>query len=408
LASTLASHKQDAVLYEAFVYDTRDPAIVDYSNGRLFLLQRPDLTAFGDLCLAERKARASEVSSHRVAFYRYSVQQTPPVDAFFLQDSPGNQPGYEVIDFRHGGEALPYVRPNDLQPAESSYLDRVTAGLATLNADLDAEQQTRAPAGALSRMRQDFERIAGTLAGGTPPRLVPYRDSRLKRFLENYDRTLVAEESAARGQSGQAIHTTAYEQHREFYFQEPRVTRLIVPLSPAARAQLQRRRALDGQLGYLLDRAGVLGQDPLHGIEPALVALAGAPQPVLAAPEQYGAEAGLLEGVEQSADLRRAGAARVGVSIGARLPGLRLGLGDPGLLSLALGRLAQGLEPVRPVGVGAAEVVGTEEAVADGGVDVEPEHVALRQQRQAVLLGCVAVEAQQLRQVEAAAVRCLV
>ncbi|TMD16563.1 MAG: hypothetical protein E6J00_00250 [Chloroflexi bacterium] len=227
MASTLASHKQDAVLYEAFVYDTRDPAIVDYSNGRLFLLQRPDLTAFGDLCLAERKARASEVSSHRVAFYRYSVQQTPPVDAFFLQDSPGNQPGYEVIDFRHGGEALPYVRPNDLQPAESSYLDRVTAGLATLNADLDAEQQTRAPAGALSRMRQDFEAIAGTLAGGTPPRLVPYRDSRLKRFLENYDLILVAEESAARGQSGQAIHTTAYEQHREFYFQEPRVTRLI-------------------------------------------------------------------------------------------------------------------------------------------------------------------------------------
>jgi len=227
MASALASHKQDAVLYEAFVYDTRDPAIVDYSNGRLFLLQRPDLTAFGDLCLAERKARASQVSSHRVAFYRYSVQQTPPVDAFFLQDSPGNQPGYEVIDFRHLGEALPYVRPNDLQPAESSYLDRVTAGLATLNADLDAEQQTRAPAGALSRMRLDFERIAGTLAGATPPRLVPYRDSRLKRFLENYDLILVAEESAARGQSGQAIHTTAYEQHREFYFQEPRVTRLI-------------------------------------------------------------------------------------------------------------------------------------------------------------------------------------
>jgi hypothetical protein len=227
MALTLAGHKQDAVLYEAFVYDTRDPAVVDYSNGRLFLLRQPDLTAFGDLCLGERRAHASEVAAHRIAFYRYSVRQRPPVDAFFLQDSPGTQPGYEVIDFRQGGEALPYVRPSDLQPAESAYLDRVVAGVTTLNADLDAETRTQAPASALTRMRQDFEAIATGLAGGTPPRLVAYRDSRLKRFLENYDLILAAEENAAKGQTGQAIHSTAYEQHREFYFQEPRVTRLI-------------------------------------------------------------------------------------------------------------------------------------------------------------------------------------
>ena len=228
MAQTLAGHKQDAVLYEAFVFDTRDPAVTEYSNARLFLLQRPDLTEFGDLCLAERQARAADVAAHRIAFYRFSLRQTPPVNAFFLQDSPStDQPGYEVIDYRHTGEALPYVRPADLQPAESRYLDRVVTMMGTLNADLDREQQTHAPAAALTRMRQDFEAVARELALDTPPRLVLYRDSRLKRFLENYDLILNAEENAARGQTAQAIHSSAYEQHREFYFQEPRVTRLI-------------------------------------------------------------------------------------------------------------------------------------------------------------------------------------
>ncbi|HYM51359.1 MAG TPA: hypothetical protein VET65_12425 [Candidatus Limnocylindrales bacterium] len=228
MAQTLAAHKQDAVLDEAFVYDTQDEAVVGYSNARLFLLQRPDLTAFGDLCLSDRQSHAREVISHRIGFYRYSLQQAPPVDAFFLQDSaPGGQRGYEVIDFRHGGEALPYVRPADLQPAETAYLDRVVAGTTRLNADLDREQQSHAPAGALSAMRRDFDRITADLATGTPPRLILYRDSRLKRFLENYDLILVAEESAAQGQSAQKIHSTAYEQHRQYYFQEPQVTPLI-------------------------------------------------------------------------------------------------------------------------------------------------------------------------------------
>jgi hypothetical protein len=229
MGRALAGQKQEAVLYEAFVYDTSDPAVIDYSNARLFLLQRSDLTGFGTLCLGERQARARDIASHRVGFYRYSLQQTPPVDAFFLQDqgSDTTQPGYEVIDYRHGGEMLAYVRPSDLQPAEAQYLDRVSSGLLRLNTDLDLEQRTQAPPGAVTQMRRDFEAITADLATAVPPRLVAFRDSRLKRFLENYDLILVAEESAAQGQSAQKVHSSAYEQHRRYYYQEPRVTRLI-------------------------------------------------------------------------------------------------------------------------------------------------------------------------------------
>jgi hypothetical protein len=78
----------------------------------------------------------------------------------------------------------------------------------------------------LAGMRQDFERVTAELASA-PPRLVPYRDGRVRRFLQNYDLILTAEESAAQGQSGQAIHSSAYEDHRRFYYQEARVTRLI-------------------------------------------------------------------------------------------------------------------------------------------------------------------------------------
>jgi hypothetical protein len=228
VGQTLAAHRQDAVLSEAFVYDTQDQAIIDYSNARLFLLGRSDLTAFGDLCLSERQARAAAVASHRVGFYRYSVQQTPPVDAFFLQDpARSGGVGYEVIDYRHGGEALPYVQPSDLRPEESQYLDRVAASLTRLNADLDREQRTNAPPSALRLMRTDFEAAAASLAAQVPARLHAYRDSRLKRFLENYDLIVAGEENARAGQNAQKIHSSAYEQHREFYYQEPRVTRLI-------------------------------------------------------------------------------------------------------------------------------------------------------------------------------------
>ena len=75
-------------------------------------------------------------------------------------------------------------------------------------------------------MRADFQRITVELAAA-PHRLMVFRDTRLKRFLENYDLILTAEESAARGQSGQAIHSSAYEDHRRFFYQEARVARLI-------------------------------------------------------------------------------------------------------------------------------------------------------------------------------------
>ena len=228
MASGLQATKQDATLYEAFVLDTADASIANYSNARLFILQQPGLTDFGDLCLGEHQAKAREVQTHRVGFYRYSVQQSPPVDAFFLQDTArGGELGYEVIDFLHGQLTLPYVRPNDLQPAESDYLDRVARSMATLNLDLDRETQSPSPPGALADMRQDFQRITADLPIATPYRLIPYRDGRVQRFLQNYDLILTAEESAALGQSGQAIHSTAYQEHRRYYYQEARVARLI-------------------------------------------------------------------------------------------------------------------------------------------------------------------------------------
>jgi hypothetical protein len=228
MAKTLAATKQDAALYEAFVLDTTDASVANYSNARLFILQDPGLTDFADLCLSERQAKLREVQTHRVGFYRYSAQQSPPVDAFFLQDTAsGGEVGYEVIDFLHGQITLPYVRPSDLQPAESAYLDRVTRSMATLNQDLDRQTQSPSPPGALATMRQDFQRITADLASATPPRLVLYRDSRVQRFLQNYDLILTAEESAAQGQSAQAIHSTAYQDHRRYYYQEARVARLI-------------------------------------------------------------------------------------------------------------------------------------------------------------------------------------
>ena len=228
MAKTLAASKQDAALYEAFVLDTTDASVANYSNARLFILQDPGLTDFADLCLGERQAKLREVQTHRVGFYRYSAQQSPPVDAFFLQDAAsGGEVGYEVIDFLHGQITLPYVRPSDLQPSESAYLDRVTRSMATLNQDLDREAQQPSPPGALATMRRDFQRITADLASATPPRLVLYRDSRVQRFLQNYDLILTAEESAAQGHSGQAIHSSAYQDHRRYYYQEARVARLI-------------------------------------------------------------------------------------------------------------------------------------------------------------------------------------
>jgi hypothetical protein len=227
MAHALASVKQDAALYEAFVLDTTDPSVASYSNARLFVLTRPTVTDFADLCLPERQSVLAAVQSHRIGFYRYSAQQSPPVNAFFLQDKGSNgELGYEVIDFLHGQAMLPYVRPADITPDESSYLDAVTNAMATLNQDLDRETQSMPPPGALRTMRQDFERLTPALAVA-PSRLQLYRDTRVQRFLQNYELILTAEESAAQGQSSQSIHSSAYEDHRRYYYQEARVARLI-------------------------------------------------------------------------------------------------------------------------------------------------------------------------------------
>src|SRR4029077_5038083 len=110
--------------------------------------------------------------AHTIGFYRYSAQQSPPVNAFFLRDTgSGGEVGYEVIDFLHGQATLPYVRPADLQPAESAYLDRVTLAVAALNGDLDREQQRPSPPGSLAAMRQDFTRLTADLVNA-PPRLL--------------------------------------------------------------------------------------------------------------------------------------------------------------------------------------------------------------------------------------------
>lgn len=227
MGNALAAVKQDATLYEAFVLDTTDPSVANYSNARLFLLTNPNLTDFADLCLSEHEATLAAARTHRIGFYRYSAQQSPPVNAFFLQDRGSNgELGYEVLDFLHGNALLPYVRPGDLQPAESSYLDQVSNAVTILNQDLDRETQTAPPPGALATMRQDLQRFTAQLVNA-PTRLILYRDTRVQRFLQNYDLILAAEQSAAQGQSTQSIHSSAYEDHRRYYFQEGRVARLI-------------------------------------------------------------------------------------------------------------------------------------------------------------------------------------
>ena len=104
----------------------------------------------------------------------------------------------------------------------------VASSLGQLNQDLSRETQSPSPPGALAQMRQDFDRVTTDLLGGAPPkRLTLYRDTRVKGFLANFDLILSAEESAAQGQSAQTIHSSAYEDHRRYYYQEARVTRLI-------------------------------------------------------------------------------------------------------------------------------------------------------------------------------------
>ena len=63
MGQALASVKQDAALYEAFVLDTTDPTAASYSNARLFVLTHSNLTDFADLCLSEHQATLASVQS---------------------------------------------------------------------------------------------------------------------------------------------------------------------------------------------------------------------------------------------------------------------------------------------------------------------------------------------------------
>ena len=166
-----------------------------------------------------------------------------------MSKSRGNVTAPDQLAEMYGADAVRlfilFMRPADIKPEESSYLDRVASDLGQLNLDLSRETQSPAPPGALAQMRQDFDRVTADLLGGTPPkRLTLYRDTRVKGFLANFDLILSAEESAAQGQNAQTIHSSAYEDHRRYYYQEARVTRLIgylylqVPNQPFSDDQL--------------------------------------------------------------------------------------------------------------------------------------------------------------------------
>src|SRR2546429_7383340 len=118
-------------------------------------------------------------------------------------------------------------------------------------------------------------------------------------------------------------------------------------------------------------RSTLIAQDRLNGVDPARVAVIRAPQPVLAAPEQDGAIAGILQVLEDAADRHRVGALGISVGFLRRVPRLCLRLCDPGLLTLPLCQLAYARQPVGPITVRPAEMILTKELIADGGINVE-------------------------------------
>src|SRR5207245_3901526 len=139
-------------------------------------------------------------------------------------------------------------------------------------------------------------------------------------------------------------------------------------------------------------RPHFVAQDLLDGLDPARVAVIGAPEPVLTAPEQDRGKSGVLEVLEDAADRLRAGALGVGIVEVRRLPRFGLRLGDPRLLPLLVGQVTNAREPIRPVAIGVAHVVSPQELVADGGVDVEAEHVAPTENGQPAPLSAVRTE----------------
>lgn len=235
LGQDLRQHQRNKNLFEAFVFP-KDSAAVRRSNAELFVLTRPALSLFGEVCHAERTAAQLAALSERVAFYRFSQEQRPPVDAYFVPvaGSFPDHPQFVAFDYAHN-LTLDFRRPSDLRPEEQQYVERVAHATALLNADLDAE--IGAPlvrrAAAVAKMRADYESQAAALET-IPERLLPFAGTRVRHFFDNYELLLLSEEQAVQP-SGSAspesrIHAGAFEEHRVYFFQEPRVVELIAYL----------------------------------------------------------------------------------------------------------------------------------------------------------------------------------
>ncbi len=224
LGLDLRRHRRDKYLFEAFVF-RHDSARLQRSNAEWFVLARPQLSLFGSVCSQERQSAAAEMAAARLAFYRFSDQQRPPVDAFFVPR--GAPPQFVVSDFTHD-LVLDFRAPNSLSPEERAYIDRVRTAAALLNADLDEE--TGAPpgrlAGAIAKMRADWTAQGTALEAGIPARLIPFAGSRVRRFFANYELLIISEEQIVQPPTSPSpaaarIHSRAFQEHRTYYFQEP-------------------------------------------------------------------------------------------------------------------------------------------------------------------------------------------
>ncbi len=235
LGEDLRSHRQDKFLFEAFVF-AGDVPIAHRSNAELFVLARPQLSLFGSVCQQERQSAFQQAAALRIAFYRFSVQQRPSVDAFFLPrgGSPTARDQVLAIDYAHQ-VTLDFRAPADLKLEERGYIERVRRATGLLNADLDAdigEAPVRRPA-AVAKLRADLDEQASALERDVPARLVPFASSRVRRFFANYELMVSSEEAAlspASGSPPSRIHTRAFQQQRTFFFQEPRVVEPIAYL----------------------------------------------------------------------------------------------------------------------------------------------------------------------------------
>jgi hypothetical protein len=229
----LRRHRRDKYLFEAFVFPHDAPPF-HRSNAEWFVLAREQLSLFGNVCRQEREAAAAGVAAARLAFYRFSDQQRPPVDAFFV---PGGGPAqFLVSDYTHD-LVLDFRAPASMSSEERAYIDRVRAATGRLNADLD-EETGASPARraeAVARMRADWTAQGTALEAGIPARMVPFAGSRVRRFFANYELLILSEEQTLQLPTSPSpattrIHSRAFQEHRTYFFQEPQAVEPIAYL----------------------------------------------------------------------------------------------------------------------------------------------------------------------------------